>query len=444
MLPNLSDLSVRIVEEISGAEEGGAGEESASRKRKDVERANYEFPEDGIKIRDVDWQLVRETIKMDARFKPADEAGYPSYRLTFYKKGIFGGHIAVNLHLLLSVLKMLNSRKDAACFHIGLPGSLVKTNVMYLGDLFYAASQYDYRCDMSPDYGETPESVDLLLNSVTTIASNLDCIIKLQDASKFKVRENMVILPVLDQEMTTTLRLKRGYGYYDARGFFPSLIDYAILDGMGKYNTDMPNNPDSFIKAFQINMDWIHLWTTTPLNALEPAVLAFANKVANDMTSPMIMRQLFATAKERFEDGPKLSLPYFIEGLDSIDVNLKTKSLRELVYEMEVPNALYSERVFIPYSTKVSERYKVFIHEVAGIMDRYLDLQVKIDGKTVELQPTRFTQRTFRLPNGDGMPSIFRMGVSVPPGGDGRPIVNLVEVDSDITVFGNKQTVMFS
>ena len=84
------------------------------------------------------------------------------------------------------------------------------------------------------------------------------------------------------------------------------------------------------------------------------------------------------------------------------------------------------------------------MHEVAGIMDRYLDLQVNIDGKTIYLQPARFTQRTFRLPNGDGMPSIFRMGVSVPPGGDGRPIVRLVEVDSDITVFGNKQTVMFS
>jgi hypothetical protein len=213
---------------------------------------------------------------------------------------------------------------------------------------------------------------------------------------------------------------------------------------MGMSPTDMPNKPDSFIKAFQINMDWIHLWMTTPLNALEPAVLAFANKISYDMTSPMIMRQLFATAKQRFEDGPKLSLPYLIESLDQIDVALKTKSIREIVYEMDVPNALYSERVFIPYSTKVPEQYKVFMFDVATFMNRFLDLEVKIDGHAVELQSTRFTQRTFKIPNGDGMPSIFRMGVSVPPGGDGRPIVNLVEVDSGITVYGNKQTVMFS
>lgn len=441
ILPNLSRLSIGRVDTISGLED------PFPKKRKDVEPVNYEFPKDGIMIREVDWHLVRETIKTEVRNRQQISAGYPSYRLTFYKRGKDNDHITVNLHMTLSGMKMPNSGKTSYCFSVGLPDMRFKNNIMYIGDLFYAANMYKFGCDMSPDYGESSEGVDLLLNSVTTIASNLDCIIKLQDASKFitKTVTIPVILPVFDQVMTKTLRLKRGYGYYDARGFMPSLIDYFILDEMGLSDTDMPNKPDNFIKAFQIHMDWIHLWVTTPLNGLEDALFAFADKVAYDMTLPMIMKQLFATAKKRFEDGLKNSLPYLIDGLDMKDVTLKTKSMRELVYELEVPNAIYSKRAYPRARTHPTapDDYDVFISDVAAFMEK-LDLEVTIGLRTVELQSVRVTQRTFKMPNGSGTPSVFRMDVSVPPWSDGRPIVGLVELNPDIKVFGKKQTVMFS
>ena len=436
ILPNLSRLPVGPVDTISGLGD-------TSKKRKDVEPANYKFPEDGIMIRNVDWHLVRETIKKESRHMPADAFGYPSYRLTFQKRGEDDAHIAVNLHMLPNTIKMLNSSKSSYCFRVGLPKTKFGSdNLMYMGDFFHAASMQKLSCDMSPDYRESSEGVDLLWNSVTTIASYLGCIIKLQDASKFNTTTIPVILPVLNQVMTKTLRLKRGYGYYDARGFMPSLIDHAILKEMGMSKTDMPKEPDKFIKAFQINMDWIHLWVTTPLNALEPALVAFANKVADDRSSPTIMVQLFATAKQRFEDGLKMSIPYLIGELDELDETLKRKSMRELVYEMDVPNAIYTERLYKRRPKKSPDRYDIFMSDAASFMERPIDLEVDIGRDKIELQSSTVTQRTFKMENKTGAPSVFRMGVSVPPGGDGRPIVQLVELNSDITVYGISQVAM--
>lgn len=431
ILPNLSRLSIGQGNAISELED-------TSRQLKDVEPVNYEFPEKGVKIRQVDWNRVRATIKTDVRNRRGDAAGYPSYRLTFSKDN---GDVAVNLHMTISGIKMLNSEKVANCFRIGLPETSSKDKIMYMSDLFHDAAWSNYKCDMSPDYGQSSEGVDLLLNSVATIASNLGCIIKLQDASKFNMKTATipVILPVSDQVMTKTLRLKRGYGYYDARGFMSSSVDYAILKEMAISDADMPDIPDKFVKAFQINLDWIHLWVTTPLNDLNDAVFSFIKKVLDDKSLPTTMKNLFATAKERFEEGPMRSIPYMLEDLDKIDDTLKTKSMRELVYKMAEPNEIYEKRLYQRQPKNSPDRYDVLMTDAASFMDRVTNLEV--DSNKIELQSPRFTQRTFKMPNESGTPSVFRMGVSVPSGDDDRPIVQLVELNSDINVLGSRKVI---
>lgn len=418
-LPNLSQLSLYGLDQIP-----------VNAKRKHTERENYEFPAAGIQITEVDWKAVRETLKMDARYQPADTQGYPAYKLTFYKSGT-DTPLAVHLVMTNIEIKMM-STDGWRCFRVEFP-KISAQNIMYISDLFYDAHREKLECDMAPQYGETSGSVDLLLNSMTIIASKLGNVIKLTDASRFRRGIDTIFIPSTKPEMTDTLRLKRGYSYYDARGFLPYLIDLAILKELQLGQNDMSRSHEYFLQAFQINLNWIHLWMTTPLNALESKVPEFISSVDSYESTPLIMKQLFVAAGDRFNLS-RTSLSYLIKDLDEKDTGLKEKSMRQLVYEMDVPNPLYQER------SNKDASFSTFMSDVETFMD-LIDVVVNINDKEVKLQDRKVTQRTFQILDNDDKCSIQRVRVSVPGGSDGRPRAELVEVDTDIRVLGMKENV---
>jgi len=69
--------------------------------------------------------------------------------------------------------------------------------------------------------------------------------------------------------MTKTLALLRGFGYYEARGF----ISIHLINGVDKY--ELP-------KAKRMDLTWTHALTTTPIKDLYTTILNFHSVVAQE------------------------------------------------------------------------------------------------------------------------------------------------------------------
>ena len=290
---------------------------------------------------------------------------------------------------------------------------------IFLTDFFYTADQNRMTCYTTPHYSQDRNIASLVLTVFAFIASKLKAKLRLQDSARLKQDE----IPMLDfsdnQSMTKNLRFKRGFGYYESRGFFSQEIDNQI-----EVLVADPDDPSPFLKALQIQLDWIHLFMTTPLFHLEERVDGFVDSVMMDALTPYPIKKTFEGAKRVFQINKDTHLKKLVEFLESKSLRLILNNVRELT-EFETPNDIY--RVKFTVGNLKNNDYATLLKLIATYVDLMPELPIKVgddDGDEIEfgkLPDAHLTQRTFVK---DGI--VSRMNVTIPDASSGRPVVGIV------------------
>jgi hypothetical protein len=110
----------------------------------------------------------------------------------------------------------------------------------------------------------------MVLNMLDCIAYKLPATLKLEDASMFTKDQTP---RVHASGLTETLCLTRGYGFYEARGWFSerSYLSLPTVEQVGLYKRM------ELVKLAQTaDLKWTHMITTTPVNKLYASIIAFA------------------------------------------------------------------------------------------------------------------------------------------------------------------------
>jgi hypothetical protein len=305
---------------------------------------------------------------------------------------------------------------------------------LYLTDFFHSADTQRLTCETTPQYTENKNVASLVLTVFAFIASKLKAKLRLQDSARLKQDE----IPMLDfsdnQSMTKNLRFKRGFGYYESRGFFSQEIDTQIAtDPTDPTDPDLDlDDPTPFLKAFQIQLDWVHLFMTTPLFQLEEKVNAFVDTVMMDTDTPNPVKRTFGNAKLIFQQNKETHLKKLVEFLESKSTGLIRYTVRELT-ELEIPNDIF--RVKFTVGEIKNNDYATLLKLVATYVESMPELKIKgYDGIPFGKFPDpHVTQRTFVK---DGR--VHRMNVTIPDESTtGRPIVSIVPLNTvGVTVSG--------
>lgn len=121
-------------------------------------------------------------------------------------------------------------------------------------------------CNVKPNIKDNAGYGSAVLQALDIIAGRLGGHISLTDTAVFRNTDTTPTVNV-DDSLTQTLSLLRGFGFYEARGF----IWRGIFD----------NEKDKalYAAAQEVDLEWTHMVVTTPINQLKEAVLSFHTRV---------------------------------------------------------------------------------------------------------------------------------------------------------------------
>lgn len=159
----------------------------------------------------------------------------------------------------------------AVCAEVTLTPTLSEEYpaTLHVDNLFYGLSKKTAEeCDMEPSREEATNAGQMVLRFVEEMAMDLGAFVTLDDASNFKeaVGANF-------SGMTRTLRAKRGFGYYERRGYFNS----SFYDG---YEDRLLTH---LVLAQTVQLHWTHMLMTTPLGKLQARIDSFASEMTPEL-----------------------------------------------------------------------------------------------------------------------------------------------------------------
>lgn len=250
MLPNLSGLKTNR-DTLSSSE---SIPEQASKVAK------------GQEILDVDWKwLIDISSSKDVNFKvtaPRVEPGADRWAARFIiRKG---------------KISMTTSGGRDECVVIE-PNA--KSQQVDLDSLFYAlADDVITKCEITPAIkfgGGGGGSGNFVLQVCDGIAAVLGWPISLTDLAEFPIKINREY-PF--GSMSHMLAVERGYGYYEARGYFAQQA-FAFYQ-RGKYQLEGHELQKELASVQRIDLLWTHTIFTTPLKELLEAIRTFPTKMS--------------------------------------------------------------------------------------------------------------------------------------------------------------------
>jgi len=140
---------------------------------------------------------------------------------------------------------------------------------LYVSTLFEVSDRFLATCDMQPMGAPGVGNMTLQVFDVIAVALGVRTI-SLGDMASYRPEGPRPPI-TLDNSLSETLSLLRGYGYYEARGYFDS--DFA--DSLEGDRTGAPPIEVELTRIKMIDLSWIHTLTTTPLKNLEGAIAGF-------------------------------------------------------------------------------------------------------------------------------------------------------------------------
>jgi len=247
----------------------------------------------GTRVHEVNWRsIMRHLKKHDTK----------SFNFTVHAQKFDGGHVwemkmrlerALCIHgrsrcTFLTIQPTGAPTSALQCVSISLsddePGS--RPLVFEIDSLFYDIPKGDYtnKCRMAmlqpKDWDDTSAHLGqgaIVLELTDVLAPLLDTRrIKLIDAARFAPDSSRGNPDVFSSNlyMTSALALLRGYGYYEARGWFSNYLIQASLSG-NSFNRPESSDPQRMIDHAHADLLWTEVVMTTPTKELYKAILDF-------------------------------------------------------------------------------------------------------------------------------------------------------------------------
>lgn len=130
--------------------------------------------------------------------------------------------------------------------------------------LFEVPDRYIVTCDMGPKSASGFGNLTLQVYDLVAVAMGVKSL-SLADWAMY--RPGAPKPPItLDSSLSSTLMLLRGYGYYEARGYFSK--EFVISDPTIPFETELA-------QIETVSLTWTHTIATTPLKSLAVAVATF-------------------------------------------------------------------------------------------------------------------------------------------------------------------------
>ena len=191
---------------------------------------------------------------------------------------------------------------------------------MYINDLFLDNAK---GCEMRPERSKFQGAGDVVLRLCAQMVSSLKLNMWLFDLANFQDDADYPAFHP-SNKLTRTLRIQRGFGYYEKRGFFAKAL-YEHVNAENDLNTLVSL---ALYQTFQLS--WTHMLATTPLKDLDLKMHDFASFSFKKAFPTLTSSLLQTTSPELGQGGLDLVRKYddFFspEELDSTDAEWKTKN----------------------------------------------------------------------------------------------------------------------
>ena len=261
----------------------------------------------GTPFQDVDWRAIVRELKERAPL-PSERDGIKSFAFTVHAQEFAGGRVwemkmrlqrgpcsygsAMCVFLIIEPVGAPDFAKR--CVEIVLEDDRRRRSVppiFEVESLFYDIPKGDYtalcRKEMlrPEDWGDSNAHLGqgaVLLQLMDTLAPLLDTRrLKLIDGSRFAPDSSRGNPDVFSEDMSLTaaLVLLRGYGYYEARGWFPTYLVQASLSNNNFFRPEL-SNPQRMIDHAHADLLWTEVVMTTPTKHLYQAIVDFPDTLA--------------------------------------------------------------------------------------------------------------------------------------------------------------------
>lgn len=188
-------------------------------------------------------------------------------------------------------------------------------------------------CNYVPHNQKETGAGSAVLQIVDVIACNAGYTkISLYDLSEFQDARGRDVPDVASDNMTETLALLRGYGFYEARGYVPTVLAESVLK----------EDPSKLQKGMEADLAWTHMIATTPTNKLTDAIRDFHETLIGPSVYPEFTVDLYS--KENCERYARRAKEAYVDNLLGMLANferetgclqlVKETSMRELAKAM--------------------------------------------------------------------------------------------------------------
>jgi hypothetical protein len=198
---------------------------------------------------------------------------------------------------------------------------------LFLHSLFYRV--FDKRaCAIIDKDGDTTGFGDAVLRFVDFVAAMTQKeYVGLEDASTF-VRDQEPQFTI-QNSLTQTLELARGYGFYMANGYVSRLLTYAIEDEYGDVQ------PELLRRVVQLDLDWTHVCATTPIDELAEALALEAKRTTLPNKASFKTKANVDQARTVHSNVITMKFPLELRAIH--DKPLARHSFRELFELLQIP-----------------------------------------------------------------------------------------------------------
>lgn len=154
---------------------------------------------------------------------------------------------------------------------------------LYVETLFEVSDRVIGSCDMDPTDAPGVGSLTLQVFDLVAMAMGIKSL-TLSDMAMYRAEGPRPPI-TLDSSLSSTLTLLRGYGYYEARGYFSD--DFVVYGSTIPFEIELAN-------IETIDLRWSHMIATTPIGSLVAAVAAFPNVMNSlDFEVPKYCREKY-------------------------------------------------------------------------------------------------------------------------------------------------------
>ena len=310
MIPNLSRLVLTT----------GASELPSKRKRTDGAEDKSQ-PPSSMNVLDVDW------LQKLSDLKNADEGQPEEFRFTVESTTLLGPQtitFRLTPHLLL--VEGLDSTKDCVeIFFVYDEGDRLHIDI---GSLFFNLDSKSF-CDASPRLTENSGAGDIVLRFVDCLAFKMNATISLTDASDFQAGKEprFTVDTLMSSTMTGSLTVMRGYGYYEARGFF----------SYGQYYT---SEIETVAAKKNFDLEFRNIIWSYPVKEVIQRLTTYMNAIADPVAAknnPFVSQIFFAEffARRRSNRLMDEAWKNFVEKQHTTYVKPMTERIAELIAWLE-------------------------------------------------------------------------------------------------------------